>query len=185
MDRNDTESTGHMSTIGKNSLRINALEMLRRPGTLKEIRLSVSPDVIDLSDQRIVPDSEIELDLVCESLSDGIVVRGRIVAVFHGECRRCLKPVVGRVETDVHELYQVAITDPDAFLIEGEQIDLAPMVRETVILELPDAPLCRVECPGLCPTCGRDLDEGQCSCPTEAVDPRWSVLDALRDQLPE
>jgi uncharacterized protein len=174
-----------MSTVKRNQLKINALEMLRRPGTMKIVQFPVDPAVIELSDERLVPDSTIDVDLVCESLSDGIVVRGHVTGMFLGECRRCLQLLVGRVETDVHELYQVTITDPDAFLIENDQVDLAPMIRETMILELPDGPLCKADCAGLCATCGKDLNEGHCSCPSGSVDPRWSVLDALRDELPD
>lgn len=174
-----------MSGVGRHRLKVNAFEMLRRPGTVKVFQFTVDPDSIDVTDARLVPGSAIEVDLVCESLSDGIVVHGKVTATFHGECRRCLASMVGRIEADVHELYQVALTDPDAFLIEGDIVDLAPMIRETVLLELPDAPLCRPDCAGLCPTCGRELDQGSCTCPTDTVDTRWSVLDALRDQLPE
>lgn len=171
--------------MAKNALKINAFEMLRRPGTVKTVGISVDPATLDLDDLRIVPGSEVEIDLSCESLSDGIVVKGHVVANFQGECRRCLKPIVGRIDADVNELYQVTVTDPDAFPIEGDQIDLVPMVRETILLELPDAPLCMVDCAGLCASCGKDLNEGECSCPRQVVDPRWSVLDALRDRLPE
>lgn len=171
--------------MANNALKINAFEMLRRPGTVRSIRIAVDPATLDVEDSRIFPGSEVEIDLDCESLSDGIVVRGRVAASFHGECRRCLEPIVGRIDADVNELYQVSVTDPDAFPIEGDQIDLVPMVRETILLDLPDAPLCTLECAGLCATCGKDLNQGQCSCPRETVDPRWSVLDALRDRLPE
>lgn len=174
-----------MSGSGRHQLKVNAFELLRRPGTLKAFQFSVDPEAIALVDSRLVPGSNIEIDLVCESMTDGIVVHGSVSATFHGECRRCLTSLVGRIDADVHELYQVAITDPDAFLIEGDIIDLAPMVRETILLELPDAPLCRPDCAGLCPTCGTDLNAGSCECPTDVVDARWSVLDALRDQLPE
>jgi uncharacterized protein len=171
--------------MAKNALKVNAFEMLRRPGTIKSIRIDVDPTFLDVDDSRVVAGSEVEIDLICESLSDGIVVRGLVGASFHGECRRCLKPLVGRIDADVNELYQLTVTDPDAFPIEGDQIDLGPMVRETVLLELPDAPLCTFDCAGLCATCGRDLNEVGCSCPREDIDPRWSVLDALRDRLPE
>lgn len=174
-----------MSGVGKHQLKVNAFEMLRRPGTVKSIHLSADPAILELDDACLVSGSDVDIDLLCESLSDGIVVNGRISATFDGECRRCLASMVGRIDCEVHELYQVALTDPDAFLIEGDVIDLAPMVRETVLLELPDAPLCRLDCAGLCPTCGQDLNIGTCGCPTETVDSRWSVLEALRDQLPE
>lgn len=172
-----------MGTVSRNQLRVNALEMLRRPGTSKVIELSVDPALVELDDPRLVPDSTIDIDIACESLSDGIVIHGRIAGSFHGECRRCLQPLNGRIDVEIHELYQVTISDPDAFLIENDQVDLAPMIRETVLLELPDGPLCTLDCAGLCAACGKDLNEGSCACPADSVDPRWSVLDSLRDQI--
>ena len=67
---------------------------------------------------------------------------------------------------DVDERYAAADetglrrVDPEAFPIEHGQLDLAPMVREEVLLGVPDAPLCRPDCPGLCPMCGADLQTG-------------------------
>lgn len=133
----------------------------------------------------IVPGSTIVVDLVAESLSDGIVVNGSIRAPFQGECRRCLSPLAGFIDVDVHELYQVHVTDPEAFPIVGDQIDLVPMVRETVLLEIPDAPVCRPDCAGLCPHCGVDLNVTTCDCVAEAIDPRWAALEDLRNDLPE
>ena len=75
------------------------------------------------------------------------------------------------------------ITDPDAFPIVGDQLDLAPMVREHALLILPDGPLCRSDCAGLCPQCGVDRNEQTCTCVTERHDDRWAALDALRPVL--
>ena len=169
----------------RNPLLVNALEMLRRPGTAKEVEISILPGVLDIDDQRLVPGTEITVQVQCESLSDGIVVNGYIEAEFHGECRRCLQPIGSVLSIEVHELYQLVVTDPDAFAIHNDQIDLAPMVRETVLIELPDAPLCRSDCAGLCPTCGVDFNFEKCGCAAPIVDSRWAALDALRDQLPE
>ena len=71
--------------------------------------------------------------------------------------------------------------DPEAFPIENGQLDLAPMVREEVLLGVPDAPLCRDDCAGICPSCGADLNDGPCGCTTTVRDERWAVLDQLRD----
>jgi uncharacterized protein len=159
--------------------------MLRRPGTAKEVEVSLLPAALNLDDPRLVPGTEITVEVQCESLSDGIVVNGRIEAEFHSECRRCLQPVGSVLDIEVHELYQLVVTDPDAFGIQNDQIDLAPMVRETVLIELPDAPLCRIDCAGLCPTCGIDLNREKCGCAAPVIDARWASLDAIRDQLPE
>jgi len=169
----------------KNPLVVNALELLRRPGSLKDVVCDVEPDLVGLQDDRLAPHSNVDVELVCSSLSTGIVIEGSISARFHGECRRCLAPVDGRIDARVRELYQETVTDPDAFPIENDQIDLRPLVRETVLLELPDAPLCSADCRGLCPVCGLDRNATPCSCRTDARDPRWSALDALREQLPE
>ena len=70
--------------------------------------------------------------------------------------------------------------DPEAFPIEHGQLDLGPMVREEVLLGVPDAPLCRDDCPGLCPVCGADLHADPCDCDTAVRDERWAALDQLR-----
>ena len=75
----------------RNPLLVNALEMLRRPGTAKEVEISILPSVLDIDDHRLVAGTEIRVEVQCESLSDGIVVNGHIEAEFRGECRRCLQ----------------------------------------------------------------------------------------------
>jgi uncharacterized protein len=169
----------------KNPLLVNALELLRRPGSSKQFTFPADPSMIEIESSVIVPYSTIDVDLTVESLTDGVVVNGSIRAAFQGECRRCLRPLEGFIDVEVHELYQVQVTDPDAFPIEGDQINLVPMVRETVLLELPEAPVCRPDCAGLCPQCGIDLNTGTCDCVSESIDPRWAVLDSLRDEFPQ
>ncbi len=165
---------------------VNALELLRRPGSQKDLHLDVAPVDIDLDqEERLVPDSPIVVRLECSSTNDGIMVVGSVAVQYRGVCRRCLRPVEGERTIEMHELYQETRTDPDAFPIENDQIDLRPMVRESILLDVPEAPLCRSDCPGLCPVCGADLTTETCSCETISVDPRWSVLSDLRDSLPE
>jgi uncharacterized protein len=169
----------------KNPLLVNALEMLRRPGTQKDVVMSVPPSALDIEDPRLLSGHEIDVDLRCESLSDGIVVDGGVRVDFRGDCRRCLTPLTGTLTIEVHELYQVNLTDPDAFPIENDQIDLGAMVRESVLLDLPDAPVCRPDCAGLCPVCGIDRNTAECGCTVATPDPRWAGLEAIRDQLSE
>jgi len=167
----------------KRPLLVNAHELLRRPGSERRIEVEVPAVDVGLDDARLVDDAVVRIDIVCSSLNDGIVVDGRVSTVHRGECRRCLRPVVERVESRVHELYQETLTDPDAFPIDNDQIDLVSVVRETLLIDLPEAPLCRDECRGLCASCGTDLNDGACGCVQENVDPRWAALDGILDQL--
>jgi uncharacterized protein len=168
-----------------NSLLINAAELLRRPGS--ERRLSLEPTVADLgiADRRFDLAATVVVSLRLESLTDGIVVDGELRAPWADSCRRCLAAASGEVVSDVHELYQQVITDPDAFPIVGDQIDLVPMVRENLLLDSPLAPLCRPDCAGLCPTCGIDRNTATCDCDASVVDPRWDALTQLRANLPD
>ena len=100
---------------------------------------------------------DVAVDVTLESTLDDVEVAGTLTVDWSDTCRRCLRDVGGPLVIDVEERY--AVEDPDAFPIEHGQIDLAPMVRENVLLGVPDAPLCRDDCPGLCPICGADLIE--------------------------
>lgn len=168
-----------------NPLLVNAAELLRRPGSERPLEARVLlADLGIEDDERFAADAEVDVHLRLEALSDGIVLDGRLKVPWHGTCRRCLAETGGISESEVHELYQRTLTDPDAFEIIGDQLDLAPVVRELVLLDAPANPVCRPDCEGLCPNCGKNLNEDRCECTRVGDDPRWSALDQLKD-LPE
>lgn len=160
---------------------VNVIELLRRPGTTKDLETSVAATDLEFGDEHIV-DEPVEVSLHLESLSNGIAVTGRASARWAGECRRCLAPMSDRMEVGLDELYQTTIEDPDAWQITGDQIDLLPMVRENILLAVPLGPLCRPDCPGICQYCGKELSEGPCGCAPPAKDSPWAVLDQLKEQ---
>ena len=181
--------------------------MERRSGRVGE--LSVAGSVVPSN-------AEVTADAVLDAVVGGIEVTADISAPWLGECRRCLKPVEGRLEVHVRELYRrhedtharahgrshghahgggagsgqgpheherpptVGEEDEETYPLRGEMLDLQPLVRDALLLELPLAPLCNEECKGLCPACGADLNDGPCSCDTRPADPRWSALDSLK-----
>ena len=160
---------------------VNVAELLRRAGSVREIDRQIESEIFKFDDARIIVGSQVQVSLTLEALTDGIVVRGSLRAEWSFECRRCLRPLSGQAEVEVQELYQAVISDPDAYPITGEQLDLLEMARENVLLAVPLAPLCRADCPGLCPQCGSDLQTARCSCSREQRDDRWAVLDVLRE----
>jgi uncharacterized protein len=166
-----------------NPLLVNAAELLRRPGSEKDLDVEVTIADLGLHDDRLHESDPVRARLHLESLTDGIVVRGVVAAPWHGTCRRCASPAAGEVQAEVHELYQHVLTDPDAFELVGDQLDLAPMVREVVLLDAPTAPLCRDDCRGLCPQCGIDRNVESCDCSAEPADHRWGALDQLKGLL--
>jgi len=160
------------------TLRLNARELLRQPGLTRQIAIELSPTDLGIDDERVAGAVDVELEAV--SSIDGIVVTGSISAPWRTACRRCLTGVVGTARILIDEVYQDHVGNDDAFQIEGDQIDMAPAVREYVLLELPDGPLCRDDCAGICPVCGIDRNEASCDCDTSVSDHRWAALDDLR-----
>ncbi len=163
-------------------LRLNAVELLHRPGSERVVETSLTIGELGIDDPRFVADEPVDVVLRLEALTDGIVVRGNLHATWHGTCRRCAAPAIGALDSEVHELYQRQVTDPDAFEL-GDLLDLEPMVREVLLLDAPLVPLCRPDCRGLCPTCGVDRNHEACGCSQDAADPRWAALDELKGRL--
>lgn len=133
---------------------------------------------------RVPQAGEVGIDALLEVASGAsILVSGAVAAPWEGECRRCLGHATGTLTADVRELYEEH-PNPEApdesYKLKGDELDLEPLVRDAVLLELPQAPLCSEACAGLCPECGIDRNKGTCSCQTEATDPRWAALDVLR-----
>jgi uncharacterized protein len=125
--------------------------------------------------------SPVRADLELSSYPGGISAVGTFSAPWVGECRRCGGPVSGTVTAAVRERYAPdGSGDEDAYPLNGGELDLEPLARDAVLLELPLAPLCAEDCLGLCPQCGTNWNESTCGC-APAGDPRWSVLDSLRD----
>jgi uncharacterized protein len=158
-------------------LRVNAVELLRQPGATQELTLAFEAEPLGVDHERLSGDVDVDLSL--EALNDGIRVTGTVSAAWSTECRRCLANISGIAVAEIVELYQREVVDPDAFLLEASQLDLSSMVREAILLELDLERVCRDECAGLCPACGIDRNEAQCSCDTTVTDNRWSALDDL------
>ncbi|HEY1443344.1 MAG TPA: DUF177 domain-containing protein [Acidimicrobiales bacterium] len=127
--------------------------------------------------------AEVEADVTLTPFEGGIDVAGTVTAPWEGICRRCAEPVSGELRIRVRERFAdrpiAAAADEEIYAIDDDVVDLAPLVRDTVVLELPAAPLCREDCAGLCPQCGANLNEGPCGC-VAPRDPRWANLDVLR-----
>lgn len=166
-----------MDASSKRALRINATELLRQPGAVKPVHVEVSGDDLDIVHDALAGDVTVDVHL--EALNDGIVVRGEVSAPWQRPCRRCLRELSGVAVAPIDELYQVEVLDEDADPIVDGQLDLAPMARQVVLLELDEERLCRDACAGLCPQCGIDRNHETCDCDTTVTDHRWAALDGL------
>lgn len=159
---------------------VHATQLRRQPGTRwHELRRGVIDDLSCLGSA--VPDgAEVEADVVLESVMGGVSAAGTVRAPWAGTCRRCLEHAGGTLVVAVREHFTEGGDGEDTYPLDDGEVDLEPMVRDAVLLELPLAPLCRPDCQGICPTCGADRNVEDCSCAPER-DVRWAALDVLVD----
>jgi uncharacterized protein len=169
---------------------LDTRELGRRPGSQRR-RTFTAPAPADLGIEvlRVPEGSSIGFELRLEAVMEGVLVTGQATAGLEGECARCLEEIRDDVVADFQELfvYEESGTatdspdgeDDDASRLEGDLLDLEPLLRDAVVLMLPFQPLCRDDCPGLCTECGARLADDPGHQHDEPVDPRWAKLTGL------
>lgn len=120
---------------------------------------------------------------------------GQLDTRIEVSCARCLDPVTHKVKREFDLLYrpqgvdrrgeEVSISEAETEIgyYQGEGLMLEDALREQVLLATPVKTLCREDCKGLCPRCGRNLNQEQCDCEQDARDPRWEALGEIRNKL--
>jgi uncharacterized protein len=161
---------------------LDVRDLLDRPGASR--RVATSEPLKDVSvEMASVPEgTPVGFDVMLESVVEGILVSGTLSGTMEFRCARCLKEFSHDFNADVRELFaHTGSEEEDHYPIADGEIDLEPMARDALLLQVPFSPLCRADCLGLCPRCGGDRNLGECSCGPE-VDPRWAALSSLRLQ---
>ena len=170
----------------------------RQAGSAKAQQLTVpAPDDMRLELARVPVGADMQLDVRFEAVTEGVLVTGSATAPLAGECARCLAPLASTVTASFTELYlyprdrhdqhdrsdENTEQDDEELYLDGDLLDLEPVLRDAVVLALPMSPLCREDCPGLCVECGVPLaDAGPGHGHEDAPDPRWAGLKQFGDQ---
>ena len=137
-------------------------------------------------------------EIFLERIGDNVDIKGSVEYSTRCDCDRCLCEYESRERVEIGVLLIPSSTDDDEFgredtgevelsseelefgFYEGDYIDLSDIIREQVILQIPMKHLCKKDCAGLCQRCGRNLNDGKCSCAEKETDPRWAALKGLK-----
>jgi uncharacterized protein len=163
---------------------VDLRQLGRRAGSMQEIERRLPAPAGWRVELIGVPEGEqVELRLRLESVMEGVLVSGEVDVPVTGSCARCLEPIEDSLVLDVQELFAYAGSTTEATSeedevrrLEGDFLDLGPMVRDAVVLALPLAPVCTEDCQGLCVDCGQRLDDLPPDHTHELLDPRWAGL---------
>ena len=169
-----------VTTFNLRTLKIRSGEQFR-----DEREIQLQP--LELGGQRYLPVPEkVPAELTVTRASTGDVFELAFRVRLHGPCFRCLDDAVLDVPISARE-YQASAAEADDELrtpyLEDDKLDLSAWARDALALELPDKILCRPECAGLCPVCGKNLNDEPHDHGEPEPDSRWSALAELRDRL--
>jgi uncharacterized protein len=195
--------TPHSRLDPRKPLVVDTRELGRRPGSMRTLQRTVpAPGDLGIDLVGVPAGADLELDLRLEAVMEGVLVSGTATAPLAGECGRCLEAVSDELTVDLQELYSYDAEagraprgggpagapeeDEETARMEGDLLDLEPVLRDAVVLALPLTPLCREDCSGLCADCGTRLDDlpddERDQHRHDAPDPRWGGLASLLDQ---
>jgi uncharacterized protein len=168
-----------MTTFDLRRLRLRSGEEHR-----DEVEIELAP--FELGGQRYLPVPDtVPAELTIDRATTGTAFRLRFHARLHGPCYRCLADAVLDIPVDARE-YQATNPDSEELTtpyVEEDRLDLSAWARDSIALALPLQILCRPDCAGLCPECGRNLNDEPHVHEAATGDPRWSALESLKDQL--
>jgi uncharacterized protein len=175
------------------ALTIDISRLGRRPGSIMTVAETVpSPSRIGLNLVSIEAGAPVTLDLTFQSVSEGVLVTGTVAAPTTGECVRCLSPTTDSISIELTELFaypesttEATTEDDEVGHVVDDLIDLEQTIVDAVVLELPLSPVCREDCPGLCPHCGILLATAEPDHHHDVIDPRWAKLAELLPDDPE
>lgn len=162
------------------SLKINIHHIRENKSGQISGQFNILPQELDLPEPKGIW-RPLKFDFSCTNAGDLYLLKGKLRSVTAHQCSRCLAPVEIPLEVDVHEEFSRLSNqaDEDIHYFYGDNIDIAEVLRENVILSLPAKTLCSPDCRGLCPYCGADLNQVSCDCKPQSGDPRLAVLEKL------
>jgi uncharacterized protein len=160
--------------------RLDVRDLVGQPGSSREVHVAEPIEGLATELARVPSGQPVRVDVLLESVVEGILASGPVSVEISYRCARCLKEFTGDLEVQVAELFAFgAGAGDDAYPLSEGTIDLEPMVRDAVLLAMPFSPLCRPDCRGLCERCGGDRNLGECACGPE-IDHRWAALNDLK-----
>ena len=158
----------------------------------KKIELSFDPVEIDLEGECV----KLTCNVVLTGETQRVDARAHVTGVINTDvsldCVRCLEPVARHFDIPFHAVFvdaseettdteaEIGDHELDESLAEDGKIDMAEVVREQILLAMPEQVFCREGCKGLCPKCGANLNLIDCRCADDDIDPRWAALKSLK-----
>ena len=160
-------------------IKINVAEIQKKLVGEKILKFDLDAKELEITPEELNLLSSVQLEGTMSNAGDVLLLKANMTAKVQRMCGRCLKEFSAETQADVLEkFYPVGAEnlEDDAFVYDSDVIDITEPLRESLLLAEPMQALCKEDCRGLCPVCGADLNDGDCGCDRETVDPRLAAL---------
>ncbi len=158
-------------------LRLDVAKLKRAPGTEAFFKLTSNLPPLELAGESFRFSGPVKVRLDVVNTGELLAVEGKISGRLLLSCNRCLELFGWDFEAPFEENYAPASEgEEEKLTFSGDLLNITPEVLKSIMLALPMKLLCRDDCKGICPECGRNLNEHTCDCTTVELDPRLSIL---------
>lgn len=164
---------------------VNVLDVLRETGLKQDIKGKLAFDNVTYLGE--------DFEFVTAPVFDGYIfnngqslsLKGNVSTTIRVNCARCMCAIEREFDYEIDEtlIREDSEPDPDgeAIVFSGEEIDISDLAMNGFFVNVPGKFLCSEDCKGLCPECGTNLNEKDCGCAEDAIDPRWEALKNIMD----
>lgn len=159
---------------------ISVSELIGNEGA--SLRVSVSEKIEDTAGYPdvVVFLEPVKIEGILTNVDDTLVLDAKGSTAAELLCSRCLSTVAVKVDFTLNEKFsRTGIVNEETETFSSDCLDISDVVKRSIISELPMKVLCREDCGGLCPVCGKRVDEGGCNCDTTVFNPQFEGLRAL------
>jgi len=174
-------NTSNASPLSNRVLKLNVGFLLSLgSGNIRDVPFEIE-DSVQIADDLVA--KSIEGSLRLSRTKEGLLVQTHLVVTVDRECARCLSIFEHAIPVEVEELYAYPhpLPETEFFIGQDAKLNLAPLMRAEILIALSHREYCREDCKGLCPVCGINRNEDSCTCESELIDPRMTVLKQLLD----
>ena len=165
---------------------IDVSSILKEFGGRIDVCGEVNVSDVDFGGLRYTFEKPLKVKGTMSNNGKALVLEADVEAQMGTECARCLKDITVDagfyMEENFAQSEDKVPEDEEIILFEGSTIDIDEIVEDNLIMNIKGKYLCSEDCKGLCSSCGADLNEGECDCNREFIDPRWSGLADLMNK---
>jgi uncharacterized protein len=158
-------------------MKVDLSDIIRVNGASKELDFEEEPSEREPAEGCLL-DGKLSFTGTLTNTNGILQLKGRLKAAYSSECFRCLGEVKKDMDLRINENFINSGEDeqPDMYTFEGKMLDIGKALNDNIILNLPMKQLCSDDCKGLCGSCGTNLNETQCNCGSNDMDPRMEGL---------